>query len=76
MDGGGGEGVLTRDAACCTVRLAEGGDGTTGGFLLAVCWVVAGGVSDREKETPPVLERVVGGSLSLEKSGGGGAPEG
>lgn len=30
-----------------------------------------GGESDREKETPPVLERVAGDSLSLENRGGG-----
>lgn len=58
--------------------MAEGavGGGATGAFLPAACWAVEGGESEREKETPPALERVVGGSLSLEKSGGGAALEG
>lgn len=42
-----------------------------GDFLEAACWVEEGGESDREKETPPVVERVAGDSLSLEKSEGG-----
>lgn len=34
-----------------------------------------GGVSERENETLPVLERVAGDSLSLEKRGGGAGLE-
>lgn len=70
VDGGGGDGVFTRDTIWGAGRLAEG-TGKLDPFLLAVGWAVEGGESDREKETPPVLERVAGDSLSLENSGGG-----
>lgn len=39
--------------------------------MEAACWVEEGGEREREKETPPVDERVAGDSLSLEKSEGG-----
>ena len=51
------------------------GSGKLGPFLVATGCVEAGGESERENETPPVLERVAGDSLSLEKREGGAALE-
>lgn len=51
------------------------GSGKLGPFFAAVGCADAGGESEREKETLPVLERVAGDSLSLEKSEGGAGLE-
>lgn len=51
--------------------MAAGGPGKLDPFLAAAAgWAEEGGESEREKETAPVLERVAGGSLSLEKREG------
>lgn len=50
--------------------------GTLAAFLEAAgCCGGAGGESERENETPPVLEHVAVGSRSLEKREGGVAAE-
>lgn len=55
-------------------RLGVGSD-KLGPFLAAAAGAEEGGDSESENETPPVLERVAGDSLSLEKRGGGAGLE-
>ena len=75
--GGGGDGLLTLVTIGGAARFAAGAD-KLGPFLAAAGWPEGGGVSERENETAPVLERVAGDSLSLEKREGGAGfePEG
>lgn len=74
MDGGGGDGLFTRGTVRVVARL-EVGSGKLGPFLVAAAGAEEGGDSESENETLPVLERVAGDSLSLEKRGGGAGLE-
>lgn len=66
---------MTLGSTCAAGHFAEVSGGL-GPFLLFIAWADDGGDSEREKDTPPVLERVAGDSLSLENREGGVTLEG